>query len=47
MIIGLAALLANADADPFNRACFNYPTFGDLYKYAACDELLQKRQIPQ
>jgi NAD(P) transhydrogenase len=39
--IGLIALLAQADADLFNRACFNYPTLGDLYKYATYDAILQ------
>jgi len=43
--IGLIAMLAGATADIFNRACFNYPTLGDLYKYAAYDALLQKRQL--
>jgi len=37
--IGLVALLAEAGADLFNRACFNYPTLGDLYKYATYDAL--------
>ncbi len=37
--IGLMALLAGAGADLFNRACFNYPTLGDLYKYATYDAL--------
>ena len=40
--IGLIAMLAGADADLFNRACFNYPTLGDLYKYAAYDALAQR-----
>ena len=40
--IGLIALLAEADASLFNRACFNYPTLGDLYKYAAYDALIQR-----
>jgi len=40
--VGLMALLAGADADIFNRACFNYPTLGDLYKYAAYDAILQR-----
>lgn len=40
--IGLMALLAGADADIFNRACFNYPTLGDLYKYAAYDVILKR-----
>jgi NAD(P) transhydrogenase len=39
--IGLIALLAEARAELFNRACFNYPTLGDLYKYAAYDALVQ------
>ena len=42
--IGLIAMLAGATADIFNQACFNYPTLGDLYKYAAYDALLQKRR---
>jgi NAD(P) transhydrogenase len=25
-----------------NRACFNYPTLGDLYKYATYDAILQR-----
>ena len=40
--IGLVAMLAEAGADLFNRACFNYPTLGDLYKYATYDALIQK-----
>ena len=40
--IGLVAMLMNATADLFNRACFNYPTPGDLYKYAA---ILRRRAI--
>jgi len=39
--IGLIAMLAEAGAELFNRACFNYPTLGDLYKYAAYDALAQ------
>jgi hypothetical protein len=31
----------------FNRACFNYPTLGDLYKHAACDAVLQKHKLGQ
>lgn len=38
--IGLVAMLMEAGADLFNQACFNYPTLGDLYKYAAYDALL-------
>jgi NAD(P) transhydrogenase len=40
--VGLMALLAEGDADLFNRACFNYPTLGDLYKYATYDVLVQR-----
>lgn len=43
--IGLMALLAEADADIFNRACFNFPTLGDLYKYATYDALLRRDGI--
>ena len=44
--IGLMALLAGADAEIFNRACFNYPTLGDLYKYATYDAILQRLNAP-
>jgi NAD(P) transhydrogenase len=40
--IGLMAMLAGADADLFNRACFNYPTLGDLYKLATYEALLKR-----
>ena len=43
--IGLVALLLKADADLFNRACFNYPTLGDLYKYAGYDALAQRAKL--
>ena len=42
--IGLMALLLNAGADVFNRACFNYPTLGDLYKYATYDAIYRRNQ---
>ena len=41
--VGMIAMLGGADADLFNRACFNYPTLGDLYKYATYDALLRVR----
>ena len=28
----------------FKRTCFNYPTLGDLYKYAAHDAILQRHE---
>ena len=40
--IALMALLTDSGADLFNRVCFNYPTVGDLYKYAAYDAILQR-----
>jgi NAD(P) transhydrogenase len=41
---GLVAMLAEAGADLFNRACFNYPTLGELYKNATYDALLQRER---
>lgn len=41
--IGLMALHAGASAELFDRVCFNYPTLGDLYKFAAYDAILQHR----
>jgi NAD(P) transhydrogenase len=43
--VGLIAMLCDATADIFNRASFNYPTLGDLYKYAAYRAMWQKRQL--
>jgi NAD(P) transhydrogenase len=37
--VGLIALLANATSDTFISACFNYPTLGELYKYATYDAM--------
>src|SRR5437867_1670793 len=39
--IGLMALIANGDAEIFNRAYFNYPTLGDLYKHATYDVIVE------
>jgi len=44
--IGLVAMATGATADLFNRTCFNYPTLGDLYKFAAYDAILQ-RHMPE
>jgi len=33
-------MMAGAGADLFNRTCFNYPTLGDLYKYATYATIL-------
>ena len=40
--VGVAAMLCEADATLFDRTCFNFPTLGDLYKYAAYDAILQR-----
>ena len=42
--IGLMAMLTDSTVEVFNRACFNYPTLGDLYKYAAYDAILKTRK---
>ena len=43
--LGLAAMLMDAGWDLLNQVCFNYPTLGEAYKYAAYDGLqaLQQR----
>ena len=40
--IGLVAMLAGGGAELFNRVCFNYPTLGELYKFAAYDAMMKK-----
>ncbi len=37
--LGLLALLSKATSDLFINACFNYPTLGELYKYATYDAM--------
>jgi NAD(P) transhydrogenase len=39
--VGLIAMLCNATARLFDEACFNLPTFGQLYKIAALDAIRQ------
>jgi NAD(P) transhydrogenase len=41
--LGLLAMMMKATADLFHQTCFNYPTLGDLYKYATYDAMLQYR----
>ena len=41
--LGLLAMMMKATADLFHQTCFNYPTLGDLYKYATYDAMLQHR----
>ncbi|HEV2804282.1 MAG TPA: Si-specific NAD(P)(+) transhydrogenase [Chthoniobacterales bacterium] len=40
--IGLIAMVAGVGASVFNRACFNYPTLGELYKMATYEALLRR-----
>lgn len=40
--IGLMAMLTGSGVELFNRACFNYPTLGELYKHAAYDATLRQ-----
>jgi NAD(P) transhydrogenase len=40
--IGLMGMLTNSTAELFSRACFNFPTLGDLYQDAAEDALRQR-----
>jgi NAD(P) transhydrogenase len=43
--IGLMALLTESDWKVFNRACFNYPTLGDLYKDAMHSALAEAVRV--
>jgi NAD(P) transhydrogenase len=43
--IGLMAMMANGGAELLNRTCFNYPTLGDLYKYATYEAILKQREM--
>jgi NAD(P) transhydrogenase len=40
--IGLVAMHCGCTAEFFSYACFNYPTLGDLYKYAAYDAMAKR-----
>ncbi|MCW5550114.1 MAG: Si-specific NAD(P)(+) transhydrogenase [Opitutaceae bacterium] len=42
---GLVALHAGATADLFIETCFNYPTLGELYKYATYDALGRRAKL--
>jgi NAD(P) transhydrogenase len=37
--IGLSAMMCEAGAELFIRTCYNYPTLGELYKYATYDAM--------
>jgi NAD(P) transhydrogenase len=43
--IGLVVMMANAGAELLNRTCFNYPTLGDLYKYATYEAILKQKEM--
>jgi NAD(P) transhydrogenase len=43
--LGLIAMMAEAGAEIFNRTCFNYPTLGDLYKYATYEAMLKREGL--
>ena len=40
--IGLMAMQSGGGAELFSRVCFNYPTLGELYKFAAYDAMLKQ-----
>ena len=40
--VGVVAMLSESTAELFNRACFNYPTLGDLYKIATYDAMVKR-----
>jgi NAD(P) transhydrogenase len=40
--VGVVAMLSESSAELFNRACFNYPTLGDLYKIATYDAMVKR-----
>lgn len=42
--VGLIAMLAGGTSDTFIGACFNYPTLGELYKYATYDAMGAKQR---
>jgi NAD(P) transhydrogenase len=43
--LGLLGMTMNATADLFHQVCFNYPTLGDLYKYATYDAMRTAKQF--
>ena len=42
--VGLAALIAGSSSGLFIEMCFNYPTLGQLYKYATYDAMDQRAE---
>lgn len=43
--IGLVVMMSNSGAELLNRTCFNYPTLGDLYKYATYEAILKQKEM--
>jgi len=43
--IGLMALQSESTAERFIETCFNYPTLGELYKYATYDALGKRAKL--
>ena len=43
--IGLLAMMSNSGAELFDRTCFNYPTLGDLNKYATYEAMLKQEGL--
>ena len=43
--IGMMAMLARARADLFDELCFNLPTLGELYRFAAFDALSKRGTV--
>ena len=44
--VALMVMLSGGGADLLERACFNYPTLGDLYKQATYDAILKRDAQP-
>lgn len=43
--VGVSALMMGAGSDLFIAACFNYPTLGELYKYATYDAMGNRAKL--
>jgi NAD(P) transhydrogenase len=45
--VGLTAMMCGATSEVFIRTCYNYPTLGELYKYATYDAMgrLQRGEV--
>jgi len=43
--IGLIVMMSQSGMELLNRTCFNYPTLGDLYKYATYEAMLKHKGI--